>query len=45
VARVGSQLNDLRHVAQVRLEAGERVRVLDRARIDRGRHAGLWARI
>jgi len=24
VARVGSQLNDLRHVAQVRLEAGER---------------------
>ena len=45
VARVGSQLNDLRHVAQVRLEAGERVRVLDRARINRGRHAGLWARI
>lgn len=45
VARVGSQLNDLRHVAQVRLEAGERVRVLDRARVDRGRHAGLWARI
>ena len=26
VCRVGSQLNDLRHVAQVRLEAGERVR-------------------
>ena len=45
VARVGSQLNDLRHVAQVRLEAGERVRVLERVRIDRGRHAGLWARI
>jgi hypothetical protein len=45
VARVGSQLNDLRHVAQVRLEAGERVLVLDRVRIDRGRHAGLWARI
>ncbi len=45
VARVGSQLNDLRHVAQVRLEAGERVRILNRARIDRGRHAGLWARI
>ncbi len=45
VARVGSQINDLRHVAQVRLEAGERVRVLERVRIDRGRHAGLWARI
>jgi hypothetical protein len=45
VARVGSQINDLRHVAQVRLEAGERVRVLQRVRIDRGRHAGLWARI
>jgi hypothetical protein len=27
VARVGSQLNDLRHVTQVALEAGERVRV------------------
>lgn len=45
VARVGSQLNDLRHVAQVRLEAGERVQVLERVRIERGRHAGLWARI
>jgi hypothetical protein len=45
VARVGSQINDLRHVAQVRLEAGERVRVLERVRVDRGRHAGLWARI
>jgi len=45
VARVGSQLNDLRHVAQVRLEAGERVRVLERVRVERGRHAGLWARI
>ena len=45
VARVGSQINDLRHVAQVRLEAGERVRVLERVRIERGRHAGLWARI
>ena len=45
VARVGSQLNDLRHVAQVRLEAGERVRVLQHVRIERGRHAGLWARI
>ncbi len=45
VARVGSQLNDLRHVAQVRLEAGERVRVIEEVRIGSGRHAGLWARI
>jgi hypothetical protein len=45
VSRVGSQLNDLRHVAQVRLEAGERVTVLETVRIDAGRHAGLWARI
>ena len=45
VSRVGSQLNDLRHVAQVRLEAGERVRVLEMVRIPSGRHAGLWARI
>jgi len=45
VARVGSQLNDLRHVAQVRLEAGERVGVLERVRIEKGRHAGLWVRI
>ena len=45
VCRVGSQLNDLRHVAQVRLEAGERVRVLEVVRIDSGRHAGEWARI
>lgn len=45
VARVGSQLNDLRHVAQVRLEAGERVRVLEMVRFAVGRHAGLWARI
>ena len=45
VARVGSQINDLRHVAQVRLEAGERVRVLERVRIEKGRHAGLWVRI
>ncbi|MDA1041278.1 MAG: hypothetical protein O3A37_13470, partial [Planctomycetota bacterium] len=43
VSRVGSQLNDLRHVAQVRLEAGERVRVLHTVRISEGRHAGLWA--
>jgi hypothetical protein len=45
VSRVGSQLNELRHVAQVRLEAGERVRVLGMVRIPAGRHAGLWARI
>lgn len=45
VARIGSQLNDLRHVAQVSLEAGERVRVLEQVRITEGRHAGLWARI
>jgi uncharacterized protein YgiM (DUF1202 family) len=45
VARIGSQINELRHVAQVRLEAGERVRVLDEVRIDQGRHAGLWVKI
>lgn len=45
VARIGSQLNDLRHVAQVRLEAGERVRILDEVRVSAGRHAGLWLRI
>lgn len=45
VSRVGSQINDLRHVAQVTLEAGERVRVIDEVRIAAGRHAGLWVRI
>lgn len=45
VARVGSQLNDLRHVSQVALEAGERVRVIERVRITEGRHAGEWLRI
>jgi hypothetical protein len=45
VARVGSQLNDLRHVTQVALEAGERVRVLGQVRVDSGRHAGEWVRI
>ena len=45
VSRIGSQLNDLRHVAQVSLEAGERVEVIDQVRIAAGRHAGLWARI
>ena len=45
VARVGSQLNELRHVSQVALEAGERVRVVERVRIESGRHAGEWLRI
>ena len=45
VSRVGSQINDLRHVAQVTLEAGERVQVLEEVRVDAGRHAGLWVRI
>jgi len=45
VARIGSQLNELRHVAQVRLEAGERVCILEQVRIPSGRHAGLWIRI
>ena len=45
VARVGSQLNDLRHVTQVALEAGERVRVLGQVRIAEGRHAGDWLKI
>jgi len=45
VARIGSQLNDLRHVAQVQLEAGERVRIVEEVRIPSGRHAGLWMRI
>ncbi len=45
VARVGSQLNDLRHVSQVALEAGERVRVIGRVAIPAGRHAGDWLKI
>ena len=45
VARVGSQINDLRHVAQVSLEAGERVQMIEEVRIAEGRHAGLWVRI
>jgi hypothetical protein len=45
VARVGSRLNDLRHVTQVALEAGERVRVIERVTIPAGRHAGEWLRI
>lgn len=45
VARVGSQLNDLRHVSQVALEAGERVLVVERVVVNEGRHAGEWLRI
>jgi len=45
ISRIGSQLNDLRHVAQVRLEAGERVQVIEEVRIVAGRHQGLWVRI
>jgi hypothetical protein len=45
VSRVGSQINDLRHVAHVSLEAGERVQVIEEVRIAAGRHAGLWVRI
>lgn len=45
VSRVGSQINALRHVTQVALEAGERVTVLGRERIESGRHAGEWVRI
>jgi hypothetical protein len=45
VARVGSRLNDLRHVGQVALEAGERVAVIEEITIPAGRHAGTWLRI
>jgi hypothetical protein len=45
VARVGSQINDLRHVTQVALEAGERVVILGAASVADGRHAGEWLRI
>jgi hypothetical protein len=45
VARVGSQLNDLRHVTQVALEAGERVTIIESVRIAEGRHAGDWLKI
>jgi hypothetical protein len=45
LARVGSQLNDLRHVTQVALEAGERVTVVESVTIPDGRHAGDWVRI
>jgi len=45
VARVGSQINDLRHVTQVALEAGERVVILAAVRVAEGRHAGDWLKI
>ncbi|MFM7412742.1 MAG: hypothetical protein ACKO6E_05985 [Planctomycetota bacterium] len=45
VARIGSQLNDLRHVSQVALEAGERVTVLDEVHVRDGRQAGRWVKI
>jgi hypothetical protein len=45
VSRVGSQINDLRHVAQLSLEAGERVQVIEEVRVSAGRHTGLWVRI
>jgi len=45
VARVGSQLNDLRHVTQVALEAGERVTIMEHVQVAGGRHAGAWVRI
>jgi len=45
VARVGSQINELRHVTQVALEAGERVVILGAVRVAEGRHAGDWLKI
>ena len=45
VCRIGSQINALRHVAQIQLEAGERVRVLDEIHIEQGRHTGAWLKI
>lgn len=45
VSRIGSQLNACRHAAQVQLEAGERVTIIDRVEIRQGRHAGRWVRI
>ena len=45
VARIGSQLNACRHAAQVRLEAGERVSVIEEVRVEEGRDVGLWVRI
>lgn len=45
VSRIGSQLNPCRHAAQVRLEAGERVAVIDSVTVNRGRYPGTWMRI
>jgi len=45
IGRVGSQINELRHVTQVALEAGERVVILDAVRVAEGRHAGDWLKI
>ena len=45
VSRIGSQLNPCRHAAQVRLEAGERVAVIDTVTTKRGRYPGTWMRI
>ena len=45
VSRIGSQLNPCRHAAQVRLEAGERVAVIDTVTVKRGRYPGTWMRI
>jgi len=45
VSRIGSQLNPCRHAAQVRLEAGERVAVIDSVTTKRGRYPGTWMRI
>lgn len=45
VSRIGSQLNDCRHAAQIRLEAGERVIVLETIEAARGRYPGTWMRI
>lgn len=45
VSRIGSELNDCRHAAQVRLEAGERVRVIDTVELPGGRYPGTWMRI
>ena len=45
ISRIGSQLNPCRHAAQVRLEAGERVSVIDTVTTKRGRYPGTWMRI
>jgi hypothetical protein len=45
VSRIGSQLNPCRHAAQIRLEAGERVVVIDSVTTNLGRYPGTWMRI